>query len=54
MAKLKCDKHNRRVVVADGKIIHKTGSIGICDSDTATIKASGVSGTITNDGSFKL
>lgn len=37
MAKLKCDKHNLRVFVINGKFLHRGGWDTICDSQTATI-----------------
>lgn len=35
--KLKCDAHDRRVLVLDGKFAHRTGDMSKCDSKTATI-----------------
>lgn len=37
MAKLKCDKHQKRVIVTDGKFIHRNGSGDLCDSPLASI-----------------
>lgn len=37
MAKLKCDKHKRRVFFINGKMIHRGGWGDICNGKTATI-----------------
>lgn len=35
--KLKCDKHNRRVVTVNDKFVHRNGYGDVCESPTATI-----------------
>lgn len=37
MAKLKCDKHKRRVLAINNKFVHRGGWGDTCDSPTATI-----------------
>lgn len=35
--KLKCDQHKNRVVVVNGKFIHRNGAGDVCSSPTASI-----------------
>lgn len=35
--KLKCDKHNRRVLTGKNGFLHRTGDMSPCDSMSATI-----------------
>jgi hypothetical protein len=35
--KLKCDKHNRRVVNIGGAFVHRTGDTSDCDSSSASM-----------------
>lgn len=37
MAKLKCDKHDRRVFALNGKLMHRGGWGELCNSPTATL-----------------
>lgn len=37
MAKLKCDKHGRRLIFGERLWAHRTGDQSKCDSNTATI-----------------